>query len=148
MLNSDSELETLIDKLEEQIEIRKASLDEGLGFSLRNEDRSLEIHIFPKNTGENFQVIAKTHAERLENIIIQIFGEPLKVIQKDASIMDIAEFIVDLPNNHTKEEILSLTKKKFGIDESKLRFFTKMIIKQASRKNPREYLQQAAEKLQ
>ena len=146
--NSDSEVETLIDRLEEQIDIRRASLDEELGYSLRNEDRSLEIRILPKQEAESFDIIVKAQNERVENLSRQIFGTPKKESYKDASIMDIAEFIADLSKEYTQEEICSLLKEKFNFDDKKLNFFTKMIIKQAKKADARDYLRKAAIKLQ
>ena len=65
---SNSEVEVLIDKLEERVEVRKANLDEELGYSLHNEDRSLEIQILPKFEGEEYEVIVKAHNNRVNAI--------------------------------------------------------------------------------
>lgn len=145
--NSDLEVETLIDRLEEKVEIRKASLDEGLGYSLRNDDRSLEIHIVPKQEGELFEVVVKTKNDNLENISKEIFGDPKKEAYKDASIMDVAEFIMDLPDSINFEELCKALKERFILDDEKLEFFIKTIIKQASKFTARDYLKKAAKKI-
>lgn len=144
---SNSEVEVLIDKLEERIDIRKASLDEELGYSLHNEDRSLEIQILPKYEGEEYEVIVKAHNDRLENLSKQIFGTPKREAVKDASILDVAEFIAELPTNTSKEEINELLVERFSLEEDKLNSFIQLIIKQASRENAREYIIEAAKKL-
>ena len=145
---SDSEVETLIDKLEERIPIKKASLDEGLGYSLRNEDRTLEIRILPKFEGEEYEVIVKAHNDRLENLSTQIFGQPKRVVMKDASILDVAEYIAELPNSITEDEIKDCLVEKFGLDKEKVNFFIQLILKQASRENAREYLIEAAKRFE
>lgn len=144
---SDSEVETLIDRLEEQIEIRRASLDEDLGYCLRNDDRSLEIQILPKQEAESFDIIVKAHNERVESISKQIFGKPKRESAKDASILDVAEFISELSKEFTRIEICNLVKKKFCLKDKKLNFFTKMIIRQASKADARVFLKIAAERL-
>ncbi len=144
---SNSEVEVLIDKLEERVEVRKANLDEELGYSLRNEDRSLEIQILPKYEGEEYEVIIKAHNDRLENLSRQIFGKPKREAVKDASILDVAEFIAELPTNTSKTEINEFLVERFSLDENKLNFFIQLIIKQASRENAREYIIEAAKKL-
>ena len=143
---SDSEVETLIDRLEERVNIKKASLDEGLGYSLRNEDRTLEIRILPKYEGEEYEVIVKAHNDRLENLSTQIFGRPKRVAMKDASILDVAEYIAELPENITEDEIKHCLVEKFGLDIAKVNFFIQLIIKQATRDNAREYLLEAAKR--
>ena len=145
---SNSEVEVLIDKLEERIEIRKANLDEELGYSLHNEDRSLEIQILPKFEGEEYEVIVKAHNNRLENLSKQIFGTPKREAVKDASILDVTEYIAELPTNTSKIEIEELLIEKFSLDEDKLNFFIQLIIKQASRENAREYIIEAAKRLE
>lgn len=77
-LQSKLELETLIDKLEERVELRKASSDVGLGFSLCNDNRSLEVQVHPKKEGELFEIVIKTSDDDLETIAKAIFGEPEK----------------------------------------------------------------------
>lgn len=144
---SDSEVETLIDRLEEQIEIRRASLDEDLGYSLRNDDRSLEIQILPKQEAESFDIIVKAQNERVEHISKQIFGKPKRESAKDASILDVAEFISELSKDFTRIEICNLVKKRFSLNDKKLNFFVKMIIKQASKADARDFLRIAAERL-
>jgi len=144
---SNSEVEVLIDKLEERVEVRKANLDEELGYSLRNEDRSLEIQILPKYEGEECEVIIKAHNDRLENLSRQIFGKPKREAVKDASILDVAEFIAELPTNTSNTEINEFLVERFSLDEDKLNSFIQLIIKQASRENAREYIIEAAKKL-
>ncbi|MHA1155117.1 MAG: hypothetical protein ACTSQK_03330 [Candidatus Heimdallarchaeota archaeon] len=147
IFKSNSEVEVLIDKLEERIEVRKANLDEELGYSLRNEDRSLEIQILPKYEGEECEVIIKAHNDRLENLSRQIFGKPKREAVKDASILDVAEFIAELPTNTSNTEINEFLVERFSLDEDKLNSFIQLIIKQASRENAREYIIEAAKKL-
>lgn len=145
---SDSEVEVLIDKLEERIEIRKANLDEELGYSLHNEDRSLEIQILPKYEGEECEVIVKTHTNHLEELSKQIFGTPKREAVQDASILDVAEYIAELPTNTSKLETKDILVERFNLDEDKLNFFIQLIIKQASRENAREYIIEAAKRLE
>ncbi len=145
---SDSEVEALIDKLEERVEIRKANFDEELGYSLRNEDRSLEIHILPKYEGEEYEVIVKAHNNYLEELSKQIFGTPKRETVQDASILDVAEYIADLPTNSSEAEIKGFLVERFSLDDDKLNFFIQLIIKQASRENAREYIIEAAKRLE
>ncbi len=144
---SDSEVEVLIDKLEERVEIRKANLNQELGYSLHNEDRSLEIRILPKYEGKEYEVIVKAHNNHLEELSKQIFGTPKRETVQDASILDVAEFIADLPSNSSELKIKALLVEQFNLDKEKLNFFTRLIIKQASRENAREYIVKAAKRL-
>jgi len=145
-LQSKSELEILIDRMEERIELREASSDIGLGFILCNIDRSLEIQVHPKKEGESFEIIVKTSDDGLENITKTIFGEPEKETVKDASILDIAEFLADLPNNTKEPEIKEMLKDKFELSDSKYEFYKNLILKQGNRINARTYLKDAAER--
>lgn len=145
-LQSKSELEALIDRLEERVDLRKASSDVGLGFSLCNNDRSLDIQVHPKKEGELFEIIVKTSDDDLELITKTIFGEPEKEIVKDASILDIAEFLADLPNNTKEPVIKELLKEKFELSESKYEYFKNLILKQGNRIDARTYLKNAAKR--
>ncbi|NHK30000.1 MAG: hypothetical protein FK730_01525 [Asgard group archaeon] len=145
-LQSKLELETLIDKLEERVELRKASSDVGLGFSLCNDNRSLEVQVHPKKEGELFEIVIKTSDDDLETIAKAIFGEPEKETVKDASILDIAEFLAELPNNTKEPEIKELLKSKFELTDYKYEYFKNLILKQGNRSNARAYLKNAAER--
>jgi hypothetical protein len=146
-LHSKSELESLIDRLEEKVVLRKASLDDGLAFSLCNENKSFEVNVHPKKGGDHFELIIKTNNDDLEEIAKQIFGDPQREIVKDSSILDIAEFLAELPSNTNRDNVRELVKEKFELTDNKYEFFKNMIIQQATRDNARSYLKDAAERL-
>ena len=147
-LNSNTEVETLIDRFEERVSLRKASIEDSFGYSLRNDDRSLEIQIIPKKGGEHFDIIVRTWNDDHELLSKQIFGEPKRETMKDASILDVAEFIAELPQEKSEDEIKDLLKVKFDLTEEKISYFIDMILKQGSRDNARQYLRNAAERFQ
>ncbi|NHJ49205.1 MAG: hypothetical protein FK733_15560 [Asgard group archaeon] len=148
-LNSKSELESLIDKLEERIELRKASLDDedDFGFSLCNDNRSFEVNVHPKTGGDLFEIVIKTNDDHFETITKSIFGEPEREIAKDSSILDIAEYLAELPVNTEREDVKDLVKTKFDLTDQKYENFKNIILKQATRVDARTYLKNAAERL-
>jgi hypothetical protein len=149
-LNSKSELESLIDRLEECIELREASLgkdEDDFGFSLCNDNRSFEVNVHPKTGGDLFEIVIKTYDDHLETIAKSIFGEPERETVKDSSILDIAEYLAELPVNTKREDVKELVKTKFDISDKKFETFKRLILKQATRVNARTYLKNAAERL-
>ena len=146
-LQSDSEVESLIDRLEEKVELIKASHNDALDYSFRNENRSFELVVYPLKEGEICEVIVKTTDEQLEELSKEIFGKPQRVSNSDASFLDVTEFIADLPRDTETSEVFNLVKEKYDINDEKLRFYTKMILKKASQESARDYLKQAAERL-
>ena len=147
-LNSNTEVETLLDRFEEKVSLRKASLEDSFGYSLRNDDRSLEIQVLPKKGGEHYDVIVRTWNDDHEVLSKQIFGEPTRETMNDASILDVAEFIAELPQDQSEDEIKVLLKDKFDLTDDKIQYFIDMILKQGSRVNAREYLKNAANRFQ
>lgn len=145
-MNSNTEVETLLNRFEERVELKKDSLEDCFGYSLRNDDRSLEIQVFPKQGGEHFEIIIRTWNDDHETLSKQIFGEPKKEIMKDASILDVAEYIAELPRDYSETEIKNLLKEKFDLTDDKYQYFKEMILKQGSRDNARDYLKNAAER--
>ncbi|MGC9780722.1 MAG: hypothetical protein HZR80_15885 [Candidatus Heimdallarchaeota archaeon] len=145
-LNSNTEVETLLDRLEERVDLKKASLEDSFGYSLRNDDRSLEIQVFPKQGGEHFEVVVRTWNDKHETLSKQIFGKPKKETMKDASILDIAEYIAELPQDYSEIKIKKMLKEKFELNDDKFLYFKEMILKQGSRDNARDYLKNAAER--
>ncbi len=146
-LNSKAEVETLIDRLEEEVSLQRGSLDISFGYILRNEDRSLELQVLPKKEGELFEIIVHLKSDDLEELTKQIFGEPQKEIAKDASILDVAEFIVDLPVEISDMEIKNLVKEKFNLDECKYDYFKDIIIRHSINENARNDFKHAAKRL-
>ena len=146
-LPSDSAVESLIDRLEEKIELREASLNDSLRYGFRNEDRSFELIVFPMKEGELCEVIVKTTNEQLEELSKEIFGTPIKESNNDASFLDVTEFIAELPRDTETQEVFLLVKEKFDINDEKLHFYTQMILKKASQDSARDYLKQAADRL-
>ena len=145
-LNSNTEVESLIDRLEERVELQKGSLDIGFGYILRNDKRTLEIHVLPKREGELFEVIVHTKSDYLEELSKQIFGKPEREVVKDASILDVAEFIVDLPDS-IDSAIGEMVREKFDLDEDKYEYFKEIIIKQSANENARSDFRNAAKRL-
>ncbi|MHA1742953.1 MAG: hypothetical protein ACTSV6_01725, partial [Candidatus Heimdallarchaeota archaeon] len=143
-LSSKHVLDTLLAELEEQIKLEKDSMDEGLGFSLRNADRSLHLQVFPMKEGELFEVAIKTNSKELEAIIKQVFNQPAKERIIDASFLDVVEFIAKLPDNFSHEELKQLLDEQFNLSEEKIAYFGDLILKQAKLPNAREEFKQAA----
>ncbi|NHJ88109.1 MAG: hypothetical protein FK734_21770 [Asgard group archaeon] len=146
-LNNKTNLESLIDKLEERVVLQKADLDTELGFGLLTGDRALNVRIIPKSGNDDFHVIAQVKKDEYEVIVKNVFGNPIREIIKDASILDIAEFIADLPEDIPNNEIKNLIKEKFKINDLKYSHFKKIIIKQAARSDSKPHYKQAAERL-
>jgi len=142
-LPSDSAVESLIDRLE----LREATKNDSLRYSFRNEDRSFELQVFPMMEGEVCEVIVKTTDDQLEELSKEIFGTPTRELNADASFLDVTEFIAELPRDTTTHEVFHLVKEKFDINDEKLNFYTKMILKKASQESARDYLKLAADKL-
>lgn len=146
-LQSDSAVESLIDRLEERIELWEATQNDSLRYSFRNKDRSFELLVFPMKEGELCEIIVKTTDEQLEELSKEIFGQPIRESNADASFLDVTEFIAELPREIEIKEVFDLVKEKFDISEEKLQFYTKMILRKASQETARDYLKQAADKL-
>ncbi|MBN1330429.1 MAG: hypothetical protein JXA54_13225 [Candidatus Heimdallarchaeota archaeon] len=147
-IDSKINVETLLDKLEDKIDLKKASFDEALGYCLRDTTSTFELHVFPKREGEFYELNFRLKNKKNERFVKEIFGTPKKEFMKDASIMDIAEFIAELPLDKSENEIFELMKLKFNLSEKKYLSFKKLIIKQGSRINTRKYLKDAAKRLQ
>ncbi len=146
-IDSKTHVETLLDRLEEKIELKEASFDEALGFCLRDDKLSFEVQVLPKREGEFFELSFRLNDKKNEVFVKEIFGHPKKEYIKDASIMDIAEFIAKLPKDIDENEIFELLKTQFNLSEIKYNEFKKMIIKQGTRFNARKYLKDAAKRL-
>ena len=140
-------MESLIDRLEEKIELREASQNDSLTYGFRNEDRSFELIVHPLQEGEICEVIVKTTNDQLEELSKDIFGKPTRESNADASFLDVTEYIADLPINIEPSEALQLVKEKFDINDEKLQFYTKTILRKASQASAREYLKQAAKRI-
>jgi len=145
-IDSKTHVDTLIDRLEEKIELKKASFDEALGYYLRDNKSSFEIHILPKK-GEFFELNFRLKNIENELFVKEIFGIPQKEYVKDASILDVAEFIAKLNLDKSENEIYDLVKTHFNLSKTKYDSFIKLIIKQGSRFNARKYLKDAAKRL-
>ena len=146
-LPSDSAVESLIDRLEEKVELREATQNDSLRYSFRNEDRSFELQVFPMKEGELSEIIVKTTSDQLEDLSKEIFGKPIRESNSDASFLDVTEFIAELPQDIETQDVFQLVKEKFDINDEKLQFYTKMILRKASQESARDYLKQAADKL-
>ncbi|MHA1356139.1 MAG: hypothetical protein ACTSXA_02445 [Candidatus Heimdallarchaeota archaeon] len=146
-LPSDSAVESLIDRLEEKVELREATLNDSLRYSFRNEDRTFELQVFPMKEGELNEIIVKTTNDQLEDLSKEIFGKPIRESNSDASFLDVTEFIAELPRDTETDEVFLLVKEKFDINDEKLTFYTSMILKKASQESARDYLKQAAMRL-
>ncbi|MBD3189984.1 MAG: hypothetical protein GF308_05050 [Candidatus Heimdallarchaeota archaeon] len=143
---AESEVESLIDDLEEQIDIQKRLLGEEIGLNFWNIDRSLELRVIPKQKGKFFEIIVRTKTNELEELIKTIFGIPRKEKIIAASILDIAELIADLPERKTEREIREIVQERFGIPNEKFNRYKVLIMQQATRENSRSFIKRAADK--
>lgn len=146
-LDSKSLLESHLDKLDEHIILEKYSLAGELGYTLKNEERTLELQVLPLYGGDNFELCIHTEVDSIEDLIKDIFGTPERELSKDASILDVAEFISNLKNNITHEDIDAQVIERFDLELSKYQYFKKMIIKQSEKDNAREEFISAAKKM-
>lgn len=146
-LPSDSAVESLIDRLEEKLDLREANLNDSLRYGFRNADRSFELIVFPMKEGELCEVIVKTTNDQFEKLSKEIFGIPIRESNADASFLDVTEFIAELPSDTEREEVFQLVKEKFDIKDEKLHFYSQMILKKALQDSARDYLKQAADRL-
>lgn len=143
---AESEVETLIDALEEKIEIQERTLGEEVGLNFWNKDRSLELRVIPRQQGKFFEIIVRTKTNELEKLVKTIFGIPKKEKIISASILDIAKLIADLPERKSEQEIRELVQERFGIPNEKFNSYKLLILKQATRKNSGSFIKRAAEK--
>lgn len=147
-LNSKYAIEVLIDKIEEKIAMSKRSVEEGFGLRYQDQAKTLEIQVFPKKSGEKFEVIINSASFENEQILKEILGEPYKEVIKDASFFDIVEFIADLPDNISEKKIRKLLKKKYQLSDRRYKYYKQLIKEKSPTNISREYLIAAAKKLQ
>ena len=146
-MNNKTNLESLIDKLEERVILQKAEIDAELGFGLLTDDKALNVRVLPKSGNDDFHIIAQIKKDEYEILVKTIFGTPVRETIKDASILDVAEFIADLPEDIPNHEIRIMIKEKFKINDLKYLHFKKTIIKQAARSDSKPHYKQAAKRL-
>ncbi|TFG01618.1 MAG: hypothetical protein EU542_06650 [Promethearchaeota archaeon] len=143
-----SEIEVIINRLEEEVDEEfEQGIDEGVTSYFHNNNRSLEIHVFPRNSGELFEASILTRSSEMEIVTKKILGAPIKERFKDASILDVAELIAELPEDTSDDEIQKAIENNLGI-KKKYSFFRRMIKKMGKKKNAPNYLRDAARKLE
>jgi hypothetical protein len=145
---NNSEIESLLNRLEEETEVVEDSMDEGLGHSFRDKNHTFEMQILPLKKGEFYEIIIRTRNSLSEALIKKIFGQPIREAKKDASILDVAEYISDLPNNISSGELDQLIIEKFSLNKRKINLYKKLIIKQSTKETTRKELLIAAKRFQ
>jgi len=145
---SKRELEAFLADLKEQVQLEKDSMDEGLGLSLRTNDRRFFLQVRPLKGAELFEITVRTNAEELEQVVKRILSRPVKEQKINGSFLDVVEFIAKLPEKMPQEKLHTMLKKQFNLSEEKIDYFKEMIIRQAKHKNARQQFKQAAQQWQ